>query len=159
MSTSLIADPLAKRLMYIFLQTGMVLLACQTVMILGLPYALLVLPVNLYNAWKDKRSRYSVYPSGNGSGSSDSASDDGKDFKAHMSLESFIAQAASVSYGRPDVPAIINEAVAKRDGHVGIFCGGPESFRAAASNAAYNAKKGCNLLGPLVHYFDESHEL
>lgn len=141
------------------MQTGVVLLACQTVMILGLPYALLVLPVNLYNAWKDKRARLSIHP-GHSSGSSDSASDDGKDFNgSHTSLESFITQAAAISYGRPDVPAIINEAVAKRDGHVGIFAGGPESFRAAASVAAYNARQNCNIFGDLVHYFDESHEL
>lgn len=134
----------------------MVLLAVQTVMTLGLPYALVILPVTAYCAARDRRERAAAAVAHG----PESLQDDGKDIKApHLSLQSFLAQTATVQYNRPDVFAVIGNAVSAEKGHVGVYAGGPTSLRAAVSNATYSSKQKCNLFGRLVHYFDESFEL
>ena len=136
------------------LQVAVILLACQTVMALGLPYALVIVPVTLYDAWRDKLARKKKFEPAGALEVKGSGSNDGLEV-----LQSFVSQMTTVQYGRPDIYSMVSKAIGTGTDNVGVFCGGPETMRAAVNNASYAMRQKCNLFGRLVHYYDESHEL
>lgn len=134
------------------MQTGVVLLSCQTVMCLGLPYALIVLPVTMFHAWQDRQAKKTRQ-------NEPLSNLEMKKSYPESGLESFLAQMTKVQYGRPNLFSIVCSAIGSGNEDVGVFCGGPDTMRQTVNNASYAMRQKCNLFGRLVHYYDESHEL